>query len=90
VLMTCDLTLTAPVRFVKEKHICLQLQRDGEPTWLSALGWSRPVDWPTRCAELNLQKGSRIDIAYRLKAKTNPQYPGLELQLIDLRLAAPR
>jgi single-stranded-DNA-specific exonuclease len=90
VLMTCDLTLTAPVRFIKEKHICLQLQRDGEPTWLSALGWSRPVDWPTRCAELNLQKGSRIDIAYRLKAKTNPQYPGLELQLIDLRLAAPR
>jgi single-stranded-DNA-specific exonuclease len=90
VLMTRSLTLTAPVRFIKEKHICLQLQRDGELTRFSALGWSRPVDWSARCAELDLQKGSRIDIVYWLKAKTNPQFPGLELQLIDLRLATPR
>lgn len=87
VLMTRGLTLTAPVRFIKEKHICLQLQSDGEPSWFSALGWSRGMDWPTRCAELNLQKGSRIDIVYCLRAKTNPQFPGLELQLIDLRPA---
>jgi single-stranded-DNA-specific exonuclease len=88
ILMTRDLTISAEIRFIKEKHICLQLQRDGEATWFSALGWSRPVDWPSRCAELDLQKGSRVDIAYRLKAKSNPQYPGLELQLVDLRLAA--
>jgi single-stranded-DNA-specific exonuclease len=87
VLMTRGLTLTAPVRFIKEKHICLQLQSNGEPSRFSALGWSRGVDWPTRCAELNLQKGSRIDIVYCLRAKTNPQFPGLELQLIDLRPA---
>jgi single-stranded-DNA-specific exonuclease len=87
VLMTRGLTLTAPVRFIKEKHICLQLQSDGEPSWFSALGWSRGMDWPARCAELNLQKGSRIDIVYWLRAKTNPQFPGLELQLIDLRPA---
>ena len=90
VLMTRCLTLTAPVRFIKERHICLQLQRDGEPARFSALGWSRPVNWPARCAELDLQKGSRIDIVYCLKAKTNPQFPGLDLQLIDLRLATPR
>jgi single-stranded-DNA-specific exonuclease len=87
VLMTRGLTLTAPVRFIKEKHICLQLQSNGEPSRFSALGWSRGVDWPTRCAELNLQKGSRIDIVYCLRAKTNPQFHGLELQLIDLRPA---
>ena len=56
----------------------------------SALGWSRAVDWPARCAELDLQKGSRVDIVYYLKTKANPQFPGLELQLIDLRPAAPR
>jgi single-stranded-DNA-specific exonuclease len=89
VLMTRGLTLTAPVRFIKEKHICLQLQRDGEPARFTALGWSRPVNWPARCAELDLQKGAHIDIVYWLKAKTNPQFPGLELQLIDLRLASP-
>jgi single-stranded-DNA-specific exonuclease len=32
-----------------------------------------------------LAQGSRIDVVYRLKAKTNPQFPGLELELIDIR-----
>ena len=53
----------------------------------SALGWSRVVDWPVRCEELTLQPGSRIDIAYRLKDKANPQFPGLELELVDICLA---
>jgi single-stranded-DNA-specific exonuclease len=88
VLMTRSLTLAASVRFIKEKHICLHVQKDGEPSRFTALGWSRGVDWPARCADLGLQKGSRIDIVYCLRTKTNPQFPGLELQLIDLRLAA--
>jgi single-stranded-DNA-specific exonuclease len=33
-----------------------------------------------------LGEGSRIDVAYRLKTKTNPQFPGLELELVDIRL----
>jgi single-stranded-DNA-specific exonuclease len=36
---------------------------------------------------MNLDKGSRIDAAYRLKAKTNPQFPGLELELVEIGLA---
>ena len=87
VFTTRDLTLTDPVRFIKEKHICLQLEKSGEPTRFSALGWSRGIDWPARCAELSLRQGSHLDIVYRLKAKTNPQFPGLELELIDLRPA---
>jgi single-stranded-DNA-specific exonuclease len=75
--LTRSLTLTAPVRFIKEKHICLQLQKTGEPTRISAL----------RCAEMALNTGSFVDVAYKLKAKTNPQFPGLELELVDLRLA---
>jgi single-stranded-DNA-specific exonuclease len=88
VLMTRNLTLAASVRFIKEKHICLHVQKDGEPSRFTALGWSRGIDWPARCADLGLQKGSRIDIVYWLRTKSNPQFPGLELQLIDLRLAA--
>jgi single-stranded-DNA-specific exonuclease len=88
VLMTRGLTLAASVRFIKEKHICLHVQKDGEPSRFSALGWSRGIDWPARCADLDLQKGSRIDIVYWLRTKSNPQFPGLELQLIDLRPAA--
>ncbi len=87
VFVTRGLTLTAPVRFIKEKHICLQLEKTGETLRFSALGWSRGTDWPARCTEMALDKGSLVDAAYRLKAKTNPQYPGLELELVDIRIA---
>jgi single-stranded-DNA-specific exonuclease len=87
VFVTRGLMLTAPVRFIKEKHICLQLERSGEPFRFSALGWSRGIDWPARCAEMALGEGSRIDAAYRLKTKANPQFPGLELELVDIRIA---
>jgi single-stranded-DNA-specific exonuclease len=87
VFMTRHVTLTADVRLIKEKHVCLQLQREGETVCFSALGWSRSQNWAERCRELELHQGSRIDIAYRLKAKTNPQFPGLELELVDLRVA---
>ncbi len=88
IFVSRNVTLTAPVRLIKERHICLKLQEDGEVMCFSALGWSRVVDWPVRCEELTLQQGSRIDIAYRLKEKSNPQFPGLELELVDMRLAA--
>ena len=89
VFMTRGVMLTADVRLIKEKHVCLQLQREGETVRFSALGWSRSLNWAEHCQELGLRQGSRIDIAYRLKAKTNPQFPGLELEMVDLRVAAP-
>jgi single-stranded-DNA-specific exonuclease len=86
IFVTRGLTLTAPVRYIKEKHICLQLEQVGEPLRFSALGWSRSIDWPSRITTMAVDKGSRIDAAYRLKAKTNPQFPGLELELVDIRM----
>ena len=75
------------LRLIKEKHICLQLEKAGHTSRFSALGWSRGIDWPARCAEMVLDKGSIIDVAFRLKAKANPQFPGLELELVDIRRA---
>jgi single-stranded-DNA-specific exonuclease len=88
VFMTRGVTLMAEVRLIKEKHVCLQLRGEGETVRFSALGWSRTVNWLERCRDLELRQGSRIDIVYRLKEKTNPQYPGLELEMVDLRVAA--
>jgi single-stranded-DNA-specific exonuclease len=87
IFVTSNLTITAPVRFIKEKHICLQLQKAGETVRFSALGWSRGIDWAARCTEMALDKGSLVDVAYLLKAKSNPQFPGLELELVDIRPA---
>ncbi len=87
VFITHALALAAPVRTIKDKHICLELEKPGEPRRISALGWTRTFDWPARCEEMALERGSLVDVAYRLKAKTNPQFPGLELELVDIRHA---
>lgn len=87
VFVTRGVRLSAEVRLIKEKHVCLQLCQDGSSARFSALGWSRGVDWPARCAEMGLRQGSVVDIAYRLKGSTNPQFPGLELELLDLNLS---
>jgi single-stranded-DNA-specific exonuclease len=86
VFLTRGVKLMAEVRLIKEKHVCLQLQREGETVRFSALGWSRGVNWAERCRDLELREGSRIDVAYRLKA--NPQFPGLELEIVDVRVAS--
>jgi single-stranded-DNA-specific exonuclease len=87
VFVSRRVTLLADVRLIKEKHVCLQLSQDGGPARFSALGWSRGVDWPARCAEMELRRGSVVEIAYRLKGSANPQFPGLELELLDLNLS---
>ena len=85
IFVTRGVTLANDVRLIKEKHVCLQLQNGDGSARFSALGWSRGSNWALRCAELGLQRGSTVDIAYRLKARDNPQFPGLELELIDLK-----
>jgi single-stranded-DNA-specific exonuclease len=87
IFITRGLTLTASVRLIKEKHVCLQLEKAGEALSFSALGWSRSTDWPARCKEMALDKGSLIDVAYRLKASSYSQLAGLELELVDIRTA---
>ena len=88
VFVTRGVTLGAEVRIIKERHICLEIGGDGVTGRFSALGWSRGSEWVEICRTLELRAGSRVNIAYRLKARTNPQFPGLELELVDLRLAS--
>jgi len=79
-----NVVLAEAPRILKEKHVCLRFQRsDGRLSErLSALGWSRSIDWIARCAELSLTGGSVVDAAYRIKRSA---YNGsLELELCDL------
>jgi single-stranded-DNA-specific exonuclease len=86
---TRNALLAAPVRIVKERHICLSLHR-ANTSPISALGWSRgTVDWPARCTTLDLMQGTPIDLLYRIRENANPQFAGLELELCDLRLSTP-
>ena len=88
ILLTRNLTLAAPIRLIQDKHVCLTLRHGDGKTTVSAIGWTRRTDWRECCRTFNLQPGSCIDIAYRLKENPNPRFPGLDLELIDLRLAS--
>jgi single-stranded-DNA-specific exonuclease len=84
VFFSTHLVLAATPRIIKDKHIRLTLRTESEPARFEALGWGRQIDWPERCRQLQLHPGSVVDIAFRLKEKSNPRFPGLEMELIDL------
>jgi len=84
---TRGVQLAAAVRYIKEKHICLELRQGDASTTISAVGWTRRIDWPTRCNELHLTQGSLVDIVYRIQENQHPQFRGLQLELVDLKLA---
>jgi single-stranded-DNA-specific exonuclease len=90
ILLTRGLTLAGPPRIIKEKHICLPLGQTADGRPLSAMGWSRPgrPTWPQRIAGLPLASGAAIDLVFRLRENTHPQYGGLQLELVDLQTAA--
>jgi single-stranded-DNA-specific exonuclease len=82
--LTRDVELAAEPRVVKERHVCLEIASG--PARLSAMAWSRRgINWAERTASMRLHPGSRLDLAYRVRLKTNPYYPGIELELIDIR-----
>jgi single-stranded-DNA-specific exonuclease len=80
-------TLSAAPRIIKDRHVCLQIER-GNGTSLNAMGWSRSIDWPTRCRHLSLDRGSKVDIAFHVRRNTNGRFAGLELELSDLKMSA--
>jgi len=93
--LTRGLTLGAPVRLIpdrqrQDRHIALDLlPAPGAPA-LRAVGWSRHhTHWPTISGQLALSPGSRIDLAYRLRPKSDQWFTGLELEIAGLRLSNP-
>ena len=87
IFVTRGVTLAGSVRVIKDKHVCLELCQGDNTHRLSALGWSRSIDWLARCNELALEQGSRLDLAYRIQENQNERYGGLQLELVDLQLA---
>jgi single-stranded-DNA-specific exonuclease len=90
VFLTRGLLLSAAPRIIKERHVCLPLTTRCDGKLLSAMGWSRSgqTPWNERALDAGLDRGSVIDIVYRLRENLHPTYGGLELELIDL--AVPR
>jgi len=82
VFIARNLVLDTPPQTMKDEHIRMRV-RDGE-TVMKALGWR----WAERVRTLALDTGNRIDLAYRLRMNEHPDFCGLELEVVDLRLTA--
>jgi len=72
---------TAP-RVMKDRHIRLELIQESavqerQTGVVRAVGW----DWASRCMDLQLCEGSRIDIAYRIRENDHPDFGGIEVEI---------
>jgi single-stranded-DNA-specific exonuclease len=85
--------VTAP-RLMKERHIRLELAQtsadaDSQPVAsapaMRAVGW----DMAARAAALGLNRGSLIDVAYRIRENDHPSFGGLEIEIAGMRLSQP-
>jgi len=83
--------LLSPPRLMKERHIRLELAQDsvqpqplpGSSGALRAVGWNLAA----RSASLGLERGSLIDLAYRIRENHHPEYGGLEAEIAGIELA---
>lgn len=83
IFITRNLRIAAPPRVMKEKHIRLRLESEAG-TAISAVGWN----CTERFQGLQLQQESRIDLAYKIRKNTHPDFGGIELEIADLRPAS--
>jgi single-stranded-DNA-specific exonuclease len=81
VFIARNLILDTPPQIMKDEHIRMRLRDD--QTVMKVLGWR----WAERVRTLALDGGSRIDLAYRLRMNEHPDFGGLELEIVDLRLS---
>ena len=83
VFVATGLTLEAAPLIMKERHLRLRVRSASQRVCFAALGWH----WAERAAPLGLTAGSLVDLAFRLRQNEHPEFGGLELEIVDLRLA---
>ncbi|HEY3627225.1 MAG TPA: single-stranded-DNA-specific exonuclease RecJ [Terracidiphilus sp.] len=78
--------VATPPRVMKDRHIRLELAQDSSAElrpsgMVRAVGW----DWASRCMDLRLCEGSRIDVAYRIRENDHPDFGGIEVEIAGVR-----
>jgi single-stranded-DNA-specific exonuclease len=86
VFLTRRAVVTAPVRLIQEKHVCLQLAELPAAASIPALGWSNGgTNWAELCERLEVKPGAKVDVLYRLRRNTGPyagrEFGGLEMEM---------
>ncbi len=82
-----NVRLLAPLRIMKDRHVRLELSpaaAQSAPCIVRAVGWGMAF----RAAELRLEQGSRIDIAYRIRENDHPEFGGIEVEIAGMEPAS--
>jgi single-stranded-DNA-specific exonuclease len=73
------LVVGAP-RYMKEKHVRLQMAQGPHRGNIAALGWN----WAERVRQVQIEEGSVVHLAYKLRENEHPEFGGLELEIAGL------
>jgi single-stranded-DNA-specific exonuclease len=80
VFLAQNVRLAAAPRYMKEKHVRLQLAQGAHRGNLPALGWN----WAERVQQMQIDEGSVVHLAYKLRENEHPEFGGLELEIAGL------
>jgi single-stranded-DNA-specific exonuclease len=80
VFMAQHVLLASAPRYMKEKHVRLQITQGPRGGTLPALGWH----WAERVQQMQLEEGSVIHLAYKLRENDHPEFGGLELEIAGI------
>ncbi len=78
-----NVRVLAPLRIMKDRHVRLELSpaaAQSAPCIVRAVGWGMAF----RAAELRLEQGSLIDLAYRIRENDHPEFGGLEVEIAGM------
>ena len=94
-----NVRLVAAPRIMKARHLALDLAQTanstanesaaGLPASAAPVSSIRAVGWnlAERAMELQLQQSSLIDVAYRIRENDHPDFGGLEIEIVGVKLA---
>jgi single-stranded-DNA-specific exonuclease len=80
VFLAQNVRIAAAPRYMKEKHVRLQLAQGAHRGNLPALGWN----WAERVHQMQIDEGSVVHLAYKLRENEHPEFGGLELEIAGL------
>jgi single-stranded-DNA-specific exonuclease len=70
-------------RFIKDKHVRLQLAQGPRAITFPAIGWH----WAEHVRSMKIEQDSIVHLAYKLRENEHPEFGGLELEICDIEIA---
>ena len=80
VFLAQNVLVTAAPRYMKEKHVRLLVAQGPRGGNIAALGWN----WAERVQQMQIEEGSVVHLAYKLRENEHPEFGGLELEIAGL------